>query len=705
MVIARRWLAALLLAVTTPAAANVSYSFGGGTLSVVSDAADALAVSCVAGVARVNATSTGVACTQVVTLIVLGGPGANAIDLSSVAAANFPAITLVSVVGSGGADSIVGSALDDTIQWGPGAGNDVVDGGGGTDDTLIFTGDDNDEVFVVEANGARARVTRNIGSVVLDIDLERVILNLRGGNDLAFVNPTVGTALLRVDVSLVTATNQADAASDNIYYAGTPASDRMTLFAYGSELWLRPDDGAPLLDITGVEQAYDLLTIAAGESDDDVSEYFMAQAVAPVRLELGPGYDSVGFYFAFLPGANTFMAAPVPGGFKVNLAGANVATVLGTYYANVVLGDGNDTFTAEPGFNGDIVFTVNGEDGNDVLVGTAAYDQIYGGPDNDTITGGGGDDELFGDEGEDVFRADTGAGQDQVDGGAGYDTLVYRATNFADAFRFGSYGGRSYFTHDGYLDHQLSAVESVTVDLLDGSDDVLVEDLSQGDLSNILLDHAATAGSGTPDGALDLVTVRGTYAADTWSLTNGPASVIVATGDGRTISMPGRGGNDRLTVQGLDGDDRVTTPATVAASAPIDIRLGEGGEIDGDELVVVGEAVPESYAIRPTGPQFRIERILPAFSAIDVVDAERLSLSTGAGDDDLTTTPFAVAQALDGGAPDGTGGADELFVQGVPAGQLASPITLPGSAPIAHANFENVEALPAETFLFQDGFE
>ena len=74
--------------------------------------------------------------------------------------------------------------------------------------------------------------------------------------------------------------------------------------------------------------------------------------------------------------------------------------------------------------------TINGDNGNNLEIGTSAADQIFGfggidllrGADgNDTIEGGDGPDSLYGDMGDDTIRG--GTGDDLIRGGRGNDTL------------------------------------------------------------------------------------------------------------------------------------------------------------------------------------------------------------------------------------------------------------------------------------------
>ncbi len=60
---------------------------------------------------------------------------------------------------------------------------------------------------------------------------------------------------------------------------------------------------------------------------------------------------------------------------------------------------------------------LNGEDGNDLLVGGAGDDTVNGGGGNDQIVGGRGADALNGDAGDDMINAADAGGIDTVNGG------------------------------------------------------------------------------------------------------------------------------------------------------------------------------------------------------------------------------------------------------------------------------------------------
>ena len=151
---------AMLIVAAPPAGATVTATFANGTLSAVSDGADAIAVTCDAGAAEVNGADPAPAtdCSAVSSLIVTGGPGANTIDLSGVSGASFTALTSSVVSGGAEVDTITGSALADRIV--PDTGGDTVNGGDG-DDTLVWNNGDGSDIMdgeagtdTVEVNGS-----------------------------------------------------------------------------------------------------------------------------------------------------------------------------------------------------------------------------------------------------------------------------------------------------------------------------------------------------------------------------------------------------------------------------------------------------------------------------------------------------------------------------------------------------------------------
>ena len=103
---------------------------------------------------------------------------------------------------------------------------------------------------------------------------------------------------------------------------------------------------------------------------------------------------------------------------------------------------GSDQFTAGTGF-GDLAVTVDGGDGDDVLMGGDGRDLLIGGAGVDTVSGGAGDDVLVGGPGNDSVSGglgndrmvwNDGDGSDVLDGGAGADTTEVNGAAAGDVF-------------------------------------------------------------------------------------------------------------------------------------------------------------------------------------------------------------------------------------------------------------------------------
>ncbi len=84
-------------------------------------------------------------------------------------------------------------AGDDTFQWDPGDGSDIVEGQDGTD-TMLFNGSNGDENMDASANGGRVRFSRNLGNIIMDLDdVESIVARTLGGTDNVVVNDLSGT--------------------------------------------------------------------------------------------------------------------------------------------------------------------------------------------------------------------------------------------------------------------------------------------------------------------------------------------------------------------------------------------------------------------------------------------------------------------------------------------------------------------------------
>ena len=167
---------------------------------------------------------------------------------------------------------------------------------------------------------------------------------------------------------------------------------------------------------------------------------------------------------------HVFSEATQPVG--ASLVGTEAAdTITGTAGNDVISGlggsdtlnglAGNDTIDGGPAATP----SISGA-GDDVLIGGAGNDNIIGAVGNDTITGGLGTDIINAGAGDDLINYTMGDGVDTIVGDTGSDTLKIVGTAGADTLDV-IYNG-TFLT--GIEGGTLSGVETVTADLLGGSD-------------------------------------------------------------------------------------------------------------------------------------------------------------------------------------------------------------------------------------------
>jgi RTX calcium-binding nonapeptide repeat (4 copies) len=258
------------------------------------------------------------------------------------------------------------------------------------------------------------------------------------------------------------------------------------------------------------------------------------------------------------------------------------------------LGRGDDAFLVVPGsvLTGDPL-TVNGEGGNDSIIGGADDDILSGGAGDDDIRGGPGEDLILGNGGDDVV--DGGIGNDTELLGAGYDTAVWNPGEASDVVRGGddrdtlqfhgsnigetealtANGGQAVLTRNvAAVRMDLGGVEQVDVTSIGGADAFTVGDLSGTDVDNLHLDLAANGGGG--DDSVDTVTVNGTNRADTVRVdAAGPA--VQVTGLHTTTEIVGSEPTDHLQVNTVGGNDTVgvTDPAAALIAVGVDLGIGQ----------------------------------------------------------------------------------------------------------------------------------
>jgi Ca2+-binding RTX toxin-like protein len=245
------------------------------------------------------------------------------------------------VDGNQGSDTAFLGAGNDTFQWDPGDGSDVVEGQDGTD-TLLFNGANIAEKIDISANGSRARLTRDVGTVVMDLDgVEHIQLNMLGGADTVTVNDLSGTDVNQVAIDLSAApagSGTGDAAADTVVTNGTSNDDQINVVTSGSSILVK--GLAAQVTISGAEPLNDSLIVNGGAGNDTIDASKLHAGQVNLTLNGGDGDDKI-----------------------IGSAGNDV--VNGGKGSDVAfLGAGNDVFVWNPGEGSDVV---EGQAGSDTL--------------------------------------------------------------------------------------------------------------------------------------------------------------------------------------------------------------------------------------------------------------------------------------------------------------------------------------------------
>ncbi len=172
--------------------------------------------------------------------------------------------------------------------------------------------------------------------------------------------------------------------------------------------------GSDSISIVGTSSANNVVISSTGMTTDfgpSVGWNFAGSAAAIV-LNGGDGNDTVSALTATDPLLN----------LSLNGEAGDDSIVGGSGADSIDGGDGDDQLFGAAGAN-----TLVGGIGNDQLFGGADSDSILGGVGNDLAFGDSGNDFFFGDAGED--SCDAGAGNDTVDGGDG-DDLIFGQAGF-----------------------------------------------------------------------------------------------------------------------------------------------------------------------------------------------------------------------------------------------------------------------------------
>ena len=473
-------------------------------------------------------------------LVVDGGAGDDTINASNLQAG---VMKLLTIDGGAGDDTILGSHGADMLLGGDG--NDFIDGNQGNDAAML---------------GA--------------------------GNDLFQWDPGDGSDAV-----------EGGDGTDTMLFNGANVSENIDISANGERVTFFRNPGNITMDLHGVER---IDFNALGGADNVVVNDLSGTDVKEVAIDLGVGgagdgeTDSVtvngpnGDDAIFVTGdADGITVDGLPA--QVTIAHAEAGDQGDQLVINGLGGD--DTIDASAVDAGSIHLQLFGGIGTDFLIGSAGDDFFNGGVGNDTALMGAGDD---------TFVWNPGDGSDVVEGQDGTDTMLFNGANVSENIDISANGERvTFFRNPGNITMDLHGVERIDFNALGGADNVVVNDLSGTDVTDVNIDLAGTLGGNTGDGQADSVTVSGTTGDDVVNaFSNG--TEVDAFGLAAQVSAKNfESATDRLVINGGAGDDILIATDT----AGVTLEGGDGDDVliatgtagvtldggDGDDILVGGD--------------------------------------------------------------------------------------------------------------------
>ena len=249
--------------------------------------------------------------------VLRGGSGADAVD------------------GNQGNDIALLGANDDRFVWDSGDGSDTVEGQTGKD-AMTFNGSSADEQFDVSPSGGRVRLTRDVGSIVMDLDdVDQIDIAALGGADRLDVNDLSATDLRAVSADLAS-----DGAADSIRISGSNGGDVITATGTGGNATVSGLAGGLVLAVAGAENSLDTLAVGALAGEDVIDSSALAANAIRLAASGGAAAD------VLIGGSGDETADGGPGDDMA------------------LLGAGADRFTWNPGDGND---TIEGQAGDDAM--------------------------------------------------------------------------------------------------------------------------------------------------------------------------------------------------------------------------------------------------------------------------------------------------------------------------------------------------
>src|SRR5207247_2023129 len=144
--------------------------------------------------------------------------------------------------------------------------------------------------FVVAANGARVRLTRDVGNIAMDVNgVEAIDLNALGGPDTMTVNELSATDLSTVNLNLNNSAGGGDGQADAVIVTGTDGDDAIQILPFGNGTRIAVLGLFPRVNIVAAEGAGDTLAVNALGGNDAVDASGLPAGLIGLTVNLGDG--------------------------------------------------------------------------------------------------------------------------------------------------------------------------------------------------------------------------------------------------------------------------------------------------------------------------------------------------------------------------------------------------------------------------------